>query len=648
MGDKQIRLGQLIAPFGPGSLYTDRRGYPHVVCGLDLWHQKCGVHAGMVPADDLSEFEFTDLRIANVLKIDRFRLPPDFRFVRAGQAAPKNAWLKVPALRFPCWYRNTMSGELKRFTLATQRIEKPSGGGKWLPVRFIALCKAGHLCEFPWKRWIGCDCEGDGKLVLHDFGGSDLTSIRVACGSCAPGSPGRRGKNLAGVTRQPAAAAEQSAFQAAGINCSGDRPWLGEGRTEPCAQPLVGGMINQTNIYFPKVFAAIGLPDLPSESAGLAELVASINRANLNTAMTKMMWRVNKDDACIYVCAKLHSFEVACEAEQVAQALPLIFDGPGFVAVADAATPEQPESEQLAFRRAEFDVLRRTLDRADAPDLRVREAEVPHSLTTWISRVNLVEKLKETRVFFGFDRLRQDDLALGDMPASALKQLFRWPTEEGEAWLPAIRVYGEGVYVELNAERLSLWQRESGTWLAKRLEDRFLARLATIHRALPPLGGVTLEWASRYLLVHSFAHILINQMVFECGYSTAALRERLFVSADPSAPMAGLLIYTAAGDSEGTLGGLVRLGRPERFGPLVQRALARAAWCSADPICSEQLGGQGSMLANQAACHGCILLPETSCETTNHALDRAMAVGLPDCREVGFFSDLVKDAVGLE
>jgi hypothetical protein len=150
-------------------------------------------------------------------------------------------------------------------------------------------------------------------------------------------------------------------------------------------------------------------------------------------------------------------------------------------------------------------------------------------------------------------------------------------------------------------------------------------------------------WASRYLLVHGLAHILINQFVFECGYSTASLRERLYVSADARAPMAGFLIYTAAGDSEGTLGGLVRLGRQQRLGPVVRRALSRAAWCSADPVCSENLGGQGSRLANLAACHACVLLPETSCETINQGLDRAMIVGTAGNRQPGWMAELLNE-----
>jgi hypothetical protein len=230
-----------------------------------------------------------------------------------------------------------------------------------------------------------------------------------------------------------------------------------------------------------------------------------------------------------------------------------------------------------------------------------------------------------------------------------MMQLFRDPPNQPqERWLPAIEVFGEGIYFELGEDRIRQWQQDNQTWLQDRLSDQFLLRLQDVFQTLPPLGAADRAWASRYLLVHSLAHVLINQFVFECGYSTASLRERLYVSADVNAPMAGILIYTAAGDSEGTLGGLVRLGRPERLGPVVRRALSRASWCSADPVCSENLGGQGSRLANLAACHACILLPETSCETVNQGLDRATIVGTADDRQVGWMSELLEDVYALE
>lgn len=162
------------------------------------------------------------------------------------------------------------------------------------------------------------------------------------------------------------------------------------------------------------------------------------------------------------------------------------------------------------------------------------------------------------------------------------------------------------------------------------MSDQFVTRLAEVFQTLPPLGAANRIWASWYLLIHTLAHILINQLVFECGYSTASLRERLYISADAAAPMAGFLIYTARWRFRRNIGraGATWVG-PERLGDVVRRALSRASWCSADPVCSENLGGQGSRLANLVACHACTLLPETSCETVNQGLDRGMVVGTP-------------------
>mgnify|MGYP003382449437 CR=1 FL=1 len=129
----------------------------------------------------------------------------------------------------------------------------------------------------------------------------------------------------------------------------------------------------------------------------------------------------------------------------------------------------------------------------------------------------------------------------------------------------------------------------------------------------------------RFVLLHTLAHLLINRLVFECGYGSASLRERLYVSTGES-PMAGLLIYTAAGDSEGTMGGLVRLAEPETLGRIIENAIEEAQWCSADPVCAEAVysGGQGPDSLNLAACHSCALLPETSCEVFNKYLDRCL------------------------
>ena len=651
MGNKQIRIGQLIAPFGPGSLYTDRRGVPHVVCGLDHWFEKWSQTTGIAPCDDRAEFEIFESRLSDLLDVARFCRPPDYRATRAGEVAPPNAGLHVPALRFPRWYRHSKTGRMHRFNMESRRLDNPPDGGRWLPVRFVAVCSAGHLCEFPWKEWLDCQCAGDGNLYLTDRGGSELSSIRVKCKSCPSGSTGGKGKSLAGTTKKPdEERGEQSAFQRAFISCPGDRPWLGEGASETCGQPLVGALINQTNLYFSKTISAIGLPDLHQENSEITGLRNEIEQNAGNCAFAKTLWNMpNKPGAVALVKADLDARQITAEPADVESALESLFSPPSAISN-DGAAPQDPESDLLQFRREEFNIIRNGVDDpVGIPNLRVVASDVPDGLSSWFTKVNLVERLRETRVFYGFDRLQQSAQPLADMPGSAMGQLFRTPPPQShDRWLPAIEVFGEGIYLELNQERLAEWQEENEAWLQSRLDDGFLMRLGSELMTLPPLGGVDRNWASKYLLTHSLSHTLINQFVFECGYSTASLRERLFISADQMAPMAGILIYTAAGDSEGTLGGLVRLGRPDRLESLILRALSRVSWCSADPVCSENLGGQGSRMANLAACHACILLPETSCETINQGLDRAMIVGTPDRRERGFMSELLSNAYALE
>ena len=305
--------------------------------------------------------------------------------------------------------------------------------------------------------------------------------------------------------------------------------------------------------------------------------------------------------------------------------------------------PSVPDSDFLSFRRTEFNILRKEVEEGVSSELRIMSSVVPSPFKKFFNRVNLVERLRETRVFFGFDRLvRSDDPFVG-MPESAMNQLFLRPPDQATAWLPAVKNYGEGVYIEFSENAISKWLEVNRDWLIKRYDVNFINRMHSEPLLIPPSNNVDWKWAARYQLIHTFSHILINQLVFESGYSSASLKERLFVSSDSEAPMGGLLIYTASGDSDGSLGGLVRLGRPDLFESLLRRAVSRASWCSADPVCSENLGGAGTRLVNMAACHACTLLPETACETINNGLDRASVVGTPDDPDVGFLSDLRED-----
>lgn len=143
-----------------------------------------------------------------------------------------------------------------------------------------------------------------------------------------------------------------------------------------------------------------------------------------------------------------------------------------------------------------------------------------------------------------------------------------------------------------------------------------------------------------FVLIHTFAHLLINQLSFECGYGSSSIRERIYCEkTENEHEMYGVLIYTASGDSEGSLGGLVRQGEKGNIEDTIRDAVRNAAWCSSDPVCIQSLG-QGPESCNLAACHNCALLPETCCENGNRLLDRGVIVGSLGDRSIGFFADI--------
>ena len=138
---------------------------------------------------------------------------------------------------------------------------------------------------------------------------------------------------------------------------------------------------------------------------------------------------------------------------------------------------------------------------------------------------------------------------------------------------------------------------------------------------------------------------MITALSNESGYSNASIREKIYCSkfaTDDIPIMAGILIYTASGDSEGSLGGLVRQGMSGRIESVIQRAIHDAQWCAADPVCI-QSPGQGQYGCNLAACHNCALLPETSCENKNMLLDRGLLIGTLDDNTIGYFFDYEKN-----
>ncbi len=187
------------------------------------------------------------------------------------------------------------------------------------------------------------------------------------------------------------------------------------------------------------------------------------------------------------------------------------------------------------------------------------------------------------------------------------------------------------MFLRFDTDRLSEWETRSDVKTrAEKINRNYIAKFATFGTA--PDRQVT----PRLLLIHTLAHVLINQWSLASGYPTASLRERLYVSDE----MAGLLIYTATTDSAGSLGGVVAQAEAGRLGEALREAIMRTAWCSADPLCIEA-DATGVDSLNLAACHACVLLPEVSCEEINVLLDRALLIGTPGDPSLGFFESLL-------
>jgi hypothetical protein len=221
-----------------------------------------------------------------------------------------------------------------------------------------------------------------------------------------------------------------------------------------------------------------------------------------------------------------------------------------------------------------------------------------------VGRLISVDRLKEIQVLKGFQRLG------GNLTP---------PDIVGQSkWLPAIELYGEGIFFTLEEEVLATWEKRPS--LQARTDD-FQRRYV---RASLQFDS-ELQVSSRFLLLHTLAHLLIRQLETEAGYPAASLKERIYCTSG-DIPMSGILVYVAVPDIVGSLGGLAELADPQRFLSLLSGVFDHAEWCSLDPVCSEH-DGQGPSLLNRAACHACVLVPEPSCAYGNVLLDRTFIRG---------------------
>lgn len=632
-----IRRSQLISPFGPGAMHVLQGGVAVVTGGLDNWFQDRNGNATPQEVIVASPLYVREPRLEAQLGVSHFRLAPGPEN-RADSEAPE---LLTPVYRFPTWFVCPVCNRMTRGHLHTDghmtcSVDKCKKA-RLRQISFAAVCDHGHLQDFPWVQWVHRGDQPSKNCLVSLFyeaeGSGSLDDIKIRCAAC-----GVKPRSLQNVMQGDLVPSKKHPAGWSGLSrylynktdnaeavreflCQGHRPWLGETESlAGCTRPLRAVLINSTNVHHADVRSAIHVPARYRSSA--SDLMKILDEASFRNMIS--IWRC-ADDEIMDIVKKLRKKDAQVRLkefsdDQLTQALTGHDEAPPIDQPETGLEPNRAEQE-LALRRDEYDAFSGQTDRDGRLILRHIPCEsLPATLKGFVTAVVAVEKLRETRVFAGFSRL----LGLPG-PGAPPAQSMLWrqiPNPASLRWLPAAVVHGEGIFIKFNEKLLAAWE-------CKNEVVAYVKILQSNHDAcVIRYNWEPMEISPRFVLLHTLSHLLINRMVFECGYGSSSLRERLYVSTDQSAPMAGMLIYTAAGDSEGTMGGLVKLAEPEKLGELMLNALGEANWCSADPLCREAAasGGQGPDSLNLAACHSCALLPETSCEHFNKFLDRVVVL----------------------
>jgi hypothetical protein len=603
----EVRRSAVVMTYAPGSIMDMRAdgGPVSVVCaGLEEWDSSAPL------IGNLKYQKIIERRLCKKLDKKYFRLPP---VLEDGAKYPHSDKLDNSALvgrRFPEWLQCPVCEVMKpaskwqadpgrAYRYCPQCTTKEPGRKKIfvVPVRFASACNMGHLDEFPWYFWVNhkVDCKNSQEYKLTSTG-PGLAGLLARCLKC-------------GASRSLDGAFSKTALN--GLSCQGKRPWLRKDDVQCSCTGKDGNyrvvQRGASNLYYPVLESAL---DIPPWTRNLERILGDY-------------WDVlsdipDPDDRLKYIQIS-DTLKAVLKRENIsAEKLANTFSE--MVAKLDQADLSE-------IRLDEYRVFASGMAERD-PEFEIYPEKIPNDLSPFISSVVRVSRLREVRVIRGFTRI----IPPYDSEESNIAPI----SVDSLDWLPAVEVRGEGIFIQLNIKNLISWEKsESVNARSKVAEESWGKEWASRNEGKEK----PFEASPRLLLLHSFAHALIRQLTLECGYSSASLRERMYVS-EGADGMAGVLIYTSTPDSDGTLGGLQRRAMPDLLDSTIKSAIKSLQWCSSDPLC---INGEMALLESHsvASCHSCVMVPETSCEFHNRFLDRGLLVGSDQEPDLGFFRALI-------
>ena len=610
-----LRPSQLLYTFGVGAI-VELPNLSVMVMGLDDW-----------PIEQGSS-EITEPRLLRAVQLElgpqvhKLRTPPVTAESTGYQASPfdDSANIGVPVAPFPRWllcpycrllapiqsglfelkldpYRKDRSRYVHR--ICNKKGKPPTA----VPARFLVACEHGHLSDFPWVEFVHrgkTDCRYE--LRLYELGASgEVADIQVQCVKC-------------GTKEKPTTRRMSDAFSEEGKNevsqCRGRWPHLRKYDDDRCNEKQRAMLLGSSNSWFPLMLSALSIPSTTDKLGQLIEL----NWAELEECESVREVKLKR---------KLLKAVATYTEEQIWEA----------VKKRKSGADKKEDEEAADLRDPEWEVFSNPDPNLNSRNFRLRAVEPPKEYRHVLEKVVLAERLREVRSLIGFTRIESpgDYTELGDFPKENRVPLGRSKPK----WVPTSEVRGEGVFLHFSEKAIEQWLKKTKALDAEFFEAHRRWRMT---RGLEPNEDYP---TMRYVLLHSLSHALIRQFSLECGYSTASIRERIY-SRPPSPdhePMAGVLLYTAAPDSEGTLGGLVSLGDPKTLGRHLDQALEAMRLCASDPLCAEHHPHRDNLTLHAAACHACLFLPETSCERGNKYLDRSVLVSTVDRADLAFFTE---------
>lgn len=601
----ELRPNQLLHTYGVGAV-ADLPNLSIVVMGLDFWDLS---RSAPLTEDRL----LAAVRRKLGAQVEGLRTPPYVPETRDVFAD----WTRVgvPVGAFPRWLRcsdgrcnrlapiETGLFELLPSAYSPDKVRyvhscRGSGGRRptAVPARFVLACTSeGHLDDFPWLYYVHRGTtpdSGDHTLQLVERGTTgEAANVFVVC-SCDASRSMSEAIGEAGERNLPA--------------CRGRHAHLGS--FEPCGLPARTLALGATNGWFAMQMRVFSLPQadgdidqLVAEYWDTLDLLVTLPDANAREFLPRLRcW------------SELEIYGV----EAVLAAVRRHAD----------ANDEGEETDDLDLAGPEWEAFTHEED-VERVDFVTQSVGTPAAARRWLDRVVLVPRLREVSALYGFTRVdapEWDVLSTDDRHRAPLSR-------EDPAWVPCAEMRGEGIFMRFQEDRLAEWESRSDVREREKILREAHDTWRTARRLEPG------SWPGiRYLLLHTFSHMLIREFALESGYGAAGIGERIYAWAGER-PMAGILLYTAAPDSEGTLGGLVSLGQPDRLGALVRQALQAATLCSSDPLCAEHDPREHGQLYG-AACHVCLFASETSCERGNHYLDRALVADTLADLKIGFFT----------